>query len=100
MNRRIALASLLAAGCRREKRRIIGQLLQVLEIQKMLGEQALVDLTAYARDYGIDLSKQDERAEATLQSAREALALVFTKSERSDLSSQPPERTSAPHSPL
>ena len=83
-----------------EKRRIIGQLLQVLEIQKMLGEQALVDLTAYARDYGIDLSKQDGRAEATLQSARDTLALIFTKSERSDLSSQPPERTSAPHSAL
>jgi hypothetical protein len=81
-----------------EKRRIIGLLLQVLEVQKMLGEQALEDLAAYARDSGIDLSKQEERADATLQRAREALALIFRKSERSDLSSQPPDRTSDPHS--
>ncbi len=67
-----------------EKRRIIGLLLQIVETQKILGEAALADLSDYATTRGLDLSRNEQRAEGMLQQARDELKLIFTKSERSD----------------
>ena len=41
-----------------EKRRIISMLLQIVELQKILGEAAVADLAAYALQSGVDLSLQ------------------------------------------
>lgn len=75
-----------------EKRRIISLLLQIVETQKFWGEAALEDLAAYAGTRGLDLMKNEHRAEALLQQARDEMKLIFTKSERSDPSLKPTPR--------
>lgn len=75
-----------------EKRRIIGLLLQVVELQKILGEAAVKDLAEYARIRGLDLDAQERRAESLIAQAREDLRFIFRKSERSDPSLKPPVR--------
>jgi hypothetical protein len=75
-----------------EKRRIIALLIQIVEWQKLLGEEAIRDLAGYAARYGIDLPASEQRAEATIARARDDLARLFTISERSDPSLKPPSR--------
>jgi hypothetical protein len=72
----------------KERRRIIGFLLQLVEIQKIWGEEALKDLAAYASAYGIDLRKNEERAVSRFQAASAEIAAVFKKSDKSDLASR------------
>lgn len=74
----------------KEKRRIIGHLLQVVETQKILGEAALTDLSAFAGNQGLDLKANEARAGKLLLQAREEMKLVFKKSVRSAPSSKPP----------
>ena len=75
-----------------EKRRIIGHLLQIVETQKILGEAALVDLSAFAGRQGLDLTENEARAGKLLLQAREEMKLIFRKSERSVRTSKPPRR--------
>lgn len=72
---------------RGEKRRIIALLLQVMELQKMLGEAAIADLAAYAARHGLDLARNEERATALIARAREEFSGIFRKSGRSVRSS-------------
>ena len=67
-----------------ERRRIIGFLLQLVELQKILGEEALIDLAAFAAKSGIDLKSNEVRAAALFQRASTEIAAVFTKSDKSD----------------
>ena len=77
-----------------EKRRIISMLLQIVELQKMLGEAAIADLAAYASQYGLDLKENEERATGLMDKARLDIARIFRKLERSDrASSSPPAST-------
>ena len=66
-----------------EKRRVITFLLQLVELQKILGEAALADLAAFALKSGIDLTKDQVRAIALFERASDEIAGVFTKSDRS-----------------
>lgn len=66
-----------------EKRRVITFLLQLVELQKILGEAALADLAAFALKSGIDLTKDQDRAIALFDRASAEIAGVFTKSDRS-----------------
>jgi hypothetical protein len=66
-----------------ERRRIIGFLLQLVELQKILGEEALSDLAAFASRSGINLAKNEERAASLFQRASTEIASVFTKSDKS-----------------
>jgi hypothetical protein len=66
-----------------EKRRIISFLLQLVELQKILGEAAIADLAAYAAKAGIDLGKNEDRATALFERASEEIAAVFRKSDKS-----------------
>ena len=75
-----------------EKRRIIGLLLQIVELQKILGEAAIKDLADYARQYGLDLEVSERRAESLIEQARKDFKFVFRKSERSDPSLKSPMR--------
>ena len=75
-----------------EKRRIIGHLLQIVETQKILGEAALADLSAFAGRQGLDLRENENRAGKLLLQAREEMKLIFKKSERSDPTSKSPGR--------
>ncbi len=75
-----------------EKRRIIGHLLQIVETQKILGEAALSDLSAFAGKQGLDLRENETRAGKLLLQAREEMKLIFKKSERSARPSKPPEK--------
>ncbi len=75
-----------------EKLRIIALLLQIVELQKILGEAAIKDLAEYARIRGLDLDANEARAEALIDQARQDLKLVFRKSERSDPSLKPHAR--------
>lgn len=75
-----------------EKRRIIGYLLQIVETQKILGEAALADLSAFAGKQGLDLTENETRAGKLLLQAREEMKLIFRKSERSVRTSKPPGR--------
>ena len=75
-----------------EKRRIIGLLLQIVETQKILGEAALADLAEFAGKQGLDLNKDEQRAELLIKQAQDELKLIFRKSERSDPSLKPPAR--------
>jgi hypothetical protein len=68
-----------------EKRRIISFLLQLVELQKILGEAALSDLADYAQRSGIDLKKSQDRATALFDRASNEIASVFTKSGKSVL---------------
>jgi hypothetical protein len=74
-----------------EKRRIIGHLLQIVETQKILGEAALTDLSAFASNQGLDLRENEIRAGKLLSRARAEMKLIFKKSVRSVLPSKPPE---------
>ncbi len=65
-----------------EKRRILASLLQIVELQKMLGEAAISDLAAYGRTRGLDLSSSEARATKLVEDARDELRLVFKKSVR------------------
>lgn len=75
-----------------EKRRIIALLLQIVELQNLLGEAAIRDLAGYAARHGLDLPASERRAEETIARAREDFAQIFTISERSDPSLKPPSR--------
>lgn len=75
-----------------EKRRIIGHLLQIVETQKILGEAALADLSAFAGRQGLDLRENETRAGKLLLQAREEMKLIFKKSERSVRTLKPPGR--------
>jgi hypothetical protein len=75
-----------------EKRRIIGHLLQIVETQKILGEAALSDLSAFAGKQGLDLRENETRAGKLLLQAREEMKLIFKKSERSARTLKPPEK--------
>jgi hypothetical protein len=66
-----------------ERRRIIGFLLQLVELQKILGEEALSDLAAFASRSGIDLAKNEERASRLFERASTEIASVFMKSDKS-----------------
>ncbi len=66
-----------------EKRRVITFLLQLVELQKILGEAALADLAAFALKSGIDLTKDQDRAIALFERASAEIAGVFTKSDKS-----------------
>jgi hypothetical protein len=79
-----------------EKRRIIGLLLQIVELQKILGESAVKDLAIYAKRRGLDLSENEKRAELLIEQARQDFKLIFRKSERSDPSLKPPMRRRRP----
>lgn len=70
-----------------ERRRIIGFLLQLVELQKILGEEALNDLAAFAAKSGIDLKKNEDRATDLFARANAEIAAVFTKSDKSDRTS-------------
>lgn len=74
----------------KEKRRIIELLLQIIELQKTLGEAAIADLAAYAGQHDIDLAASERRATELIGAARADLKEIFKKSERSDPSLQPP----------
>jgi len=79
-----------------EKRRFIGKLLQIVEIQKMWGEAALADLAAFASSQGLDLGANETNAAALITRAQEELGFIIKLSERSDPSSQPPVRRRKP----
>jgi hypothetical protein len=66
-----------------EKRRIISFLLQLVEVQKILGEAAISDLAAYAERSGIDLKRSQDRAITLFERANSEIASVFTKSDKS-----------------
>lgn len=72
-----------------EKRRIISMLLQIVELQKILGEAAVADLAAYALQSGVDLSLNERRATSLIERARSELPAVIRKSVRSGPSSKP-----------
>jgi len=74
----------------KEKRRIIELLLQIVELQKLLGEAAVTDLAAYAARHGLDLQANEKRATELIATARADLKEVFTKSERLDPSLRTP----------
>lgn len=67
----------------KERRRIIGFLLQLVELQKILGEEALADLAEFAQKSGINLASNEQRASLLFQRANAELVAVFTKSDRS-----------------
>jgi hypothetical protein len=66
----------------KERRRIIAFLLQIIELQKMLGEEALRDLAEFARKSGVELDANAERANTLITRASAELAAVFRKSGR------------------
>ena len=72
-----------------EKRRIISLLLQIVELQKILGEAALADLAAFASQSGVDLSVNERRATSLIERARRELPAIIRKSVRSDPSLKP-----------
>ena len=72
-----------------EKRRIIALLLQIVELQKVLGEAAIADLAAYAAQSGVDLSANERRASSLIERARSDLPAIIRKSVRSDPTSKP-----------
>jgi hypothetical protein len=74
----------------KEKRRIIELLLQILELQKVLGEAAMADLAAYADRNGLDLKASERRATELITVARADLKDIFKKSEQLDPSLRSP----------
>lgn len=79
-----------------EKRRIIALLLGIVELQKILGEAAVMDLALYARERGLNLDVNEKRAEQLIEQARQDLPATLRKLERSDPSSKPPVRKPKP----
>jgi hypothetical protein len=67
----------------KERQRIIAFLLQIVELQKMLGEEAIKDLASYAKAFGIDLAANERRAIALIERASGELAAIFRKSDKS-----------------
>jgi hypothetical protein len=66
-----------------ERRRIIAFLLQLVELQKILGEEAVRDLALYAARSGVDLEANERRAIALIERASGELDAIFKKSEKS-----------------
>jgi hypothetical protein len=66
-----------------ERRRIISFLLQLVELQKILGEAAIADLAVYAARSGVDLRANEARAAAMFERAAAEIGDVFTKSDKS-----------------
>lgn len=60
-----------------EKQKFVGILLQIVELQKILGEAALVDLAAFALKNGINLKENEKRASQLVADARADIAKVF-----------------------
>jgi len=67
-----------------ERRRIIGFLLQLVELQKILGEAAIEDLANFAAKSAIDLKANEERAETLFGRASAEIGAVFTKLDKLD----------------
>ena len=67
-----------------ERRRIISFLLQLVELQKILGEAAIADLAKFASGSGIDLNANETRATALFERASTEIGAVFTKLDKSD----------------
>jgi len=74
----------------KEKRRIIELLLQIVELQKLLGEAAVADLAAYGGRHGLSLQANEKRATELIAAARADLKEVFKKSEQLDPSLRAP----------
>ncbi|MBI2720024.1 MAG: hypothetical protein HYX36_14880 [Rhizobiales bacterium] len=79
-----------------EKRRIIALLLQIVELQKLLGEAAIKDLADFAVAHGLDLNANERRAAALIEQARHDFKTIFKKSERLDPSLKPQARCKPP----
>ena len=69
---------------RPEKRKVIRTLLELLELQKMLGEAAVSDLANFAAAFGLDLAASERRAVDIVERSRRDLAEIFRQSERLD----------------
>jgi hypothetical protein len=67
-----------------ERRRIISFLLQLVELQKILGEAAIADLADFAARSGIDLKASEQRATTLFERANSEISAVFTKLDKSD----------------
>jgi hypothetical protein len=74
-----------------ERRRIIRGLLQIVELQKILGEAAVADLAAYAANFGLNLAAAEQRATNLIEQARDDVEQIFMLSERSDPTSRTPQ---------
>ena len=72
---------------RSEKRRSFAPLLELLELQKMLGEAAVSDLANFAAAFGLDLAASERRAVDIVERSRRDLEEIFRQSERLDPSS-------------
>jgi hypothetical protein len=72
---------------RSEKRKVIRTLLELLELQKMLGEAAVSDLANFAAAFGLDLAASERRAVDIVERSRRDLEEIFRQSERLDPSS-------------
>ena len=67
-----------------EKRKVIRTLLELLELQKMLGEAAVSDLAGFAAAFGLDLALSERRATDIVERSRRDLEDIFRQSERLD----------------
>jgi hypothetical protein len=67
-----------------EKRKVIRTLLELMELQKMLGEAAVSDLAGFAAAFGLDLALSERRAVDIVERSRRDLDEVFRQSERLD----------------
>jgi hypothetical protein len=67
----------------KERQRVIAFLLQIVELQKILGEEAIKDLAAYAKGFGVDLAANERRAMTLIERASGELAAIFKKSDKS-----------------
>jgi hypothetical protein len=72
---------------RSEKRKVIRTLLELLELQKMLGEAAVSGLANFAAAFGLDLVASERRAVDIVERSRRDLEEIFRQSERLDPSS-------------
>ena len=79
-----------------EKQKFVTVLLQIVELQKILGEAALADLTAFAIKSGIDLAENEKRASRLVDEARADIAKVFKRSGGSGPSSLSPVKRGQP----
>jgi hypothetical protein len=66
-----------------ERQRIVAFLLQIVELQKMLGEEALKDLASFALKSGVNLDANERRAMDLIDRASAELAEAFRKSDKS-----------------
>ena len=67
-----------------EKRKVIRTLLELMELQKMLGEAAVSDLANFAAAFGLDLAASERRAIDIVERSRRDLDDIFRQSERLD----------------